>query len=65
MEVVVGGHERLELAGLRELLLECDGVVEADDQGVVMLLREQADDLELQRLAQEMRLLGAGRCRSG
>src|SRR3954453_14787248 len=58
MKIIVARNEALEVSGLGELLLEGDRVVEAYDQGFAVLLREQPDDFELQRLAQEMGLLG-------
>src|SRR5947209_10555348 len=33
VEVIIAGDERLEVTGLRELLLQCNGAVEASDQG--------------------------------
>src|SRR3954454_20460547 len=58
VKIVIAGDEALEVSGLGELLLERDRVVEAYDQRFAVLLREQPDDFELQRLAQEMGLLG-------
>src|SRR3954463_2220307 len=58
VKIIVAGDEALEVSGLGELLLERDRVVEAYDQSVVVLLREQPDDFEFQCLAQEMSLLG-------
>src|SRR3954467_1772347 len=59
VKIIVASDEALEVAGLGELLLERDRVVEAYDQRFAGLLREQPDDFERQRLAQEMGLLGA------
>src|SRR3954454_1959123 len=59
VKIIIAGDEALEVSGLGELLLERDRVVEAYDQRFPVLLREQPDDFELQRLAQEMGLLGS------
>src|SRR5438445_7013158 len=37
VEVIVGGHEGLEVASLRELLLQRDGVVQPNDQGRIRI----------------------------
>src|SRR5262245_14517702 len=59
MELVVGGHEFLERAGLQDLQLPRDGRVELGNQRLIRLQRQHAHDLQFQRLAQEMRLLRA------
>ena len=58
MELIVGGHELFEIAGLGELLLARDRRVEFGGEGFVMAERQHAHDFELDRLPQEMRLLG-------
>ena len=59
MELVVGGHEFLEIAGFGKLLLARDHGVELGDQRSVVLDGEATHDFQFQRLPQEMRLLGA------
>ena len=58
MELVVGGHELFEIAGLCVVLLAGDRRVEFGGEGFVTAERQHADDFELDRLPQEMRLLG-------
>src|SRR5260370_23570631 len=57
VEIVVGGHEFLEIPGLGEFLLQGDGTVQLANQVLRVFQRQRLDDFQLQRLAQEMRLL--------
>ncbi len=59
MEFIVRRHEFFEVAGLRELLLARDRGIQLGVQCSIRLQRQQAHDLQLQRLTQEMRLLRA------
>ncbi len=57
MELVVGGHEFLEVALLCKLLLARDRRVEVGDDRRIMADRQRANDLQLNRLSQEVCLL--------
>jgi hypothetical protein len=57
VEVVIGSHEFLELPGLGEFLLQRDSAIQLVNQLFGVIERQRLDDFQLERLAQEMRLL--------
>jgi len=57
MEIIVGSHEFLEVAGSGAFLLQRNCAVQLVHQGIDMLQPERLDDFQLQRLPQEVSLL--------